>query len=159
MALGKPSKKTQKTKAEVPSKTKTATVATKARTPEPMLQAEAKDSLGTVPSKGLRKSSAAVKVDSALQENGITHSATNVPKTMAATAGHSGPDTSTLTVASTPQNGVDGPHAPGHSNGSHHGLTREAIAQRAYFYWAERGYTHGSAEEDWKRAEADLAIK
>jgi len=35
-------------------------------------------------------------------------------------------------------------------------LDREAIARLAYSYWAARGYTGGSAEEDWLRAENDL---
>ena len=32
----------------------------------------------------------------------------------------------------------------------------EEISRRAYFYWAERGFQHGFADEDWTRAEADL---
>ena len=32
----------------------------------------------------------------------------------------------------------------------------EQIATLAYSYWAERGYTPGSPEEDWLRAEAEL---
>ncbi len=31
------------------------------------------------------------------------------------------------------------------------------IAELAYSYFAERGHTHGSAEEDWLRAEKALA--
>lgn len=30
------------------------------------------------------------------------------------------------------------------------------IAQLAYSFWAERGYEHGFAEEDWLRAEREL---
>jgi hypothetical protein len=32
---------------------------------------------------------------------------------------------------------------------------REAIAKIAYGYWEARGYTGGSADEDWVRAEAE----
>ena len=32
----------------------------------------------------------------------------------------------------------------------------EEIASLAYAYWVERGYTSGSPEEDWLRAEAEL---
>lgn len=31
------------------------------------------------------------------------------------------------------------------------------VAELAYSYWAERGYTHGAAEEDWLRAERALS--
>lgn len=30
------------------------------------------------------------------------------------------------------------------------------IAERAYYYWAERGFSDGSPEEDWLRAEEAL---
>src|SRR5438876_292012 len=36
------------------------------------------------------------------------------------------------------------------------GIDRDAIARLAYSYWAARGYTGGSAEEDWLRAEQEL---
>lgn len=35
--------------------------------------------------------------------------------------------------------------------------TFEAIAHLAYSYWEARGYQDGSPEEDWLRAEAELA--
>jgi DUF2934 family protein len=35
----------------------------------------------------------------------------------------------------------------------------EEIATLAYSYWIARGYTHGSPEEDWLRAERELRIK
>ncbi len=38
-------------------------------------------------------------------------------------------------------------------------VTQEAIAQLAHSYWIARGYTQGSAEEDWLRAERELAAK
>jgi hypothetical protein len=34
--------------------------------------------------------------------------------------------------------------------------TREEIAELAYQLWIERGSPHGSQEEDWHRAEAQL---
>jgi hypothetical protein len=33
----------------------------------------------------------------------------------------------------------------------------EEIAKLAYSYWVERGYAHGGAQEDWLRAERELA--
>ena len=36
-------------------------------------------------------------------------------------------------------------------------VPREETALRAYSYWEQRGYTGGSAEEDWLRAERELA--
>lgn len=35
-------------------------------------------------------------------------------------------------------------------------VSREEIAKLAHSYWAARGYTHGSAEADWLRAEQEL---
>jgi uncharacterized protein involved in copper resistance len=35
-------------------------------------------------------------------------------------------------------------------------IEREAIARLAYSYWEARGFTGGSAEEDWLRAEQEL---
>lgn len=32
----------------------------------------------------------------------------------------------------------------------------QEIAERAYYYWAERGFNDGSPEEDWLRAEKAL---
>jgi len=34
--------------------------------------------------------------------------------------------------------------------------TREQIAQLAHRFWAERGWRHGLAEQDWLRAEQEL---
>ncbi len=34
--------------------------------------------------------------------------------------------------------------------------TREEIAKLAFSYWIARGYAHGSAEQDWLRAEQEL---
>jgi hypothetical protein len=34
--------------------------------------------------------------------------------------------------------------------------TSEQIAALAYSYWVERGYTDGSPQQDWLRAEAEL---
>lgn len=35
-------------------------------------------------------------------------------------------------------------------------IDREAVARLAYSYWAARGFTGGSSEEDWLRAEQEL---
>jgi Protein of unknown function (DUF2934) len=35
----------------------------------------------------------------------------------------------------------------------------EQIARLAYSYWEARGRTHGSALEDWLRAERDLMLR
>jgi Protein of unknown function (DUF2934) len=40
------------------------------------------------------------------------------------------------------------------------GLTsQEEIARLAYSYWESRGFTHGLADEDWIRAEAELLAR
>lgn len=36
------------------------------------------------------------------------------------------------------------------------GPSPEEIAHLAHKYWAERGYQHGAAEQDWLRAEREL---
>ena len=38
-------------------------------------------------------------------------------------------------------------------------ITPATIAQLAYSYWVERGFQGGSAEEDWFRAEQELATR
>ena len=35
-------------------------------------------------------------------------------------------------------------------------ITHQQIAELAHSYWISRGYVHGSAEEDWLRAEREL---
>jgi Protein of unknown function (DUF2934) len=38
-------------------------------------------------------------------------------------------------------------------------IDREAVAMLAYSYWEARGYEAGSPEEDWLRAEQELASR
>lgn len=40
-----------------------------------------------------------------------------------------------------------------------HEIKYEDIAKLAHSYWIARGYTHGSPEEDWLRAERELKTK
>lgn len=35
-------------------------------------------------------------------------------------------------------------------------VTHSAISDRAYYFWAERGFQGGSPDEDWARAEREL---
>jgi hypothetical protein len=37
--------------------------------------------------------------------------------------------------------------------------SHEEIARLAYFYWEARGRQHGSADEDWFRAERELSAR
>jgi hypothetical protein len=46
--------------------------------------------------------------------------------------------------------------APSRSQNS---VSHEEIAKRAYFFWEERGYTHGDQVEDWLRAESELTAR
>jgi hypothetical protein len=39
------------------------------------------------------------------------------------------------------------------------GPSPEEIARLAHKYWAERGFQHGAAEQDWLRAERELIGK
>ena len=38
-------------------------------------------------------------------------------------------------------------------------ISPEEIARLAYSYWESRGFTHGLADEDWIRAEAELLAR
>jgi len=38
-------------------------------------------------------------------------------------------------------------------------ISPEEIAHLAYSYWEARGFSHGLADEDWIRAEAELLAK
>lgn len=167
MAFGKTSKKTQKTKAEVPSKTKTAVGAKRTRTPKPIVESKDKDTADLAVTKSGRKSPAVVDLGSISQDTDTTPVSSDAPMAMSAAVGSSG-TASLISSASAVNHSVESSVAADHAgdyssiahvNESSNGATREAIAERAYFYWAERGYTHGFAEEDWKRAEAELTTK
>ena len=47
--------------------------------------------------------------------------------------------------------------APENSMGPQY--SHEDVAKLAYSYWIARGHSHGAADEDWLRAEAELAGK
>lgn len=38
-------------------------------------------------------------------------------------------------------------------------ISQDEIARLAYSYWESRGFTHGLADEDWIRAEAELLAR
>ena len=76
----------------------------------------------------------------------------NTPKAMAAAAGF---ESASFDAAVIDPVGVV--TAPENSTGPQH--SREDVAKLAYSYWIARGYSHGAAEEDWLRAEAELAGK
>ena len=46
-----------------------------------------------------------------------------------------------------------------HKSNEHKSISRDSIAHLAYSYWVSRGHSHGSAEEDWLRAERHLTSK
>ncbi len=75
-------------------------------------------------------------------------------RTMAAAAGVAPVETSLSAVGVTPHAG-DPVFEPARTSSQE--PLQEEISRRAYFYWAERGFQHGFAEEDWARAEAELA--
>jgi len=77
---------------------------------------------------------------------------TDAPKVMAAAAGFefapvAAPVIDPVGVVAAPENGAPGQHS------------REDVAKLAYSYWIARGYSHGAADEDWLRAEAELTGK
>ncbi len=174
MALGKPSKKTQKTISEAPSKTKASGSKATTRAAQTTTETPVKDAAAAVTTKSRKKSPAVVNMESTLPDNVAVQPASEPVMTMSASAGATEPAISighSIPQANGQTNGshhdahhVDAHHANGSHqvDASHHSITerktvtREEIAHLAYKYWAERGYTHGSAEEDWKRAEAEL---
>jgi hypothetical protein len=77
---------------------------------------------------------------------------TGTPKVMAAAAGFEAAISDAalidpVGVVAAPENGT-GPQ-----------YSREDVAKLAYSYWIARGYSHGAADEDWLRAEAELTGK
>ncbi|MBV8708887.1 MAG: DUF2934 domain-containing protein [Acidobacteriaceae bacterium] len=76
----------------------------------------------------------------------------DTPKVMAAAAGH---ESAFFEAAVIDPVGVVSPL----ENRSPRQNSREDVAELAYSYWIARGYSHGHAEEDWLRAEAELAGK
>jgi hypothetical protein len=61
----------------------------------------------------------------------------------------------TAAVAAEPSASI--PPAPdAATNPVHSVVTSDEIAKLAYSYWEARGYTGGSSEEDWLRAEQEL---
>lgn len=60
--------------------------------------------------------------------------------------------------ASRTKRAVDGKVSTASENGVKQELVvdREAIARLAYSYWEGRGFTGGSPEEDWLRAEREI---
>ena len=174
MALDKSSKKSQKPVSE--PKTKAAVTGTKAKASQFSSVASTGNVGEAAPLKTRKKSSAVVNVASALQKDVVTTTDSISPKTMAAAVGSSAFDANSLSATATAtaiaatsvpatllesvpaETGttVSAGHSAAPSNGTVHGASPEAIAQLAYFYWAERGYAHGNADEDWARAEAEL---
>jgi hypothetical protein len=77
---------------------------------------------------------------------------TDAPKTMAAAAGFESASFGAAVidpvgVIAAPENGMPSQHS------------HEDVAKLAYSYWIARGHSHGAADEDWLRAEAELAGK
>jgi hypothetical protein len=82
------------------------------------------------------------------------------PKVMAAAAGagvtNGGIVDSVGVMAASPV--ADAPVTTRSSNGKPV-VSPEEVAHLAYSYWAARGFTHGMADEDWIRAEAELLAR
>lgn len=121
------------------------------KTRSPRSSQAPKDSLEASSGKVHRKS----PVRSSRRSNGTDSGS---PKTMAAAAGTGGTngaivDSVGVMVASpgTETSSVVTPLVE-----SKTAVSREEIAHLAYSYWAARGFTHGLADEDWIRAEAEL---
>ena len=109
----------------------------------------------TAPAKNHRKAAVGAASIPASEGSLIANTLPEVPEapkamTAAAGAGSTISEAAVIDpvgVVAVPENGA----GPQHS--------REDVAKLAYSYWIARGYSHGYAEEDWLRAEAELAGK
>jgi hypothetical protein len=160
MALGKPSKKT--TKAASESKAKPVSTSARSKGAQAGSDANGGVAEGTVV-KSRKKSAAVVNVDSDVNvlDNTTTGQALSADaeplsgKTMAAAASSS----VSLDTPPVSGNAVSVGHSAAPTNDHQTAPSREAVAELAYQYWAERGYAHGFADEDWARAEAELSSR
>jgi hypothetical protein len=89
--------------------------------------------------------------ESSLVANTLPES-TETPKAMSAAAGFESASSDAaiidpVGVATAPENGTRAHYS------------QEDVAKLAYSYWIARGHSHGAADEDWLRAEAELAGK
>jgi hypothetical protein len=75
----------------------------------------------------------------------------DAPKTMAAAAGAGASAHAVVIDPVGVVTAAENDALPEHS--------REDVAKLAYSYWVARGYSHGYADEDWLRAEIELAGK
>ncbi len=155
MAFGKTTKKKQNVTGKVPpSETTLPVTASKAKAKQTGKSAAVKESAGE---------SAPLKVARTVKMTSVAASSHNPAgdqsiiaptKTMAAAVGaHSGETVPAVSPASHNAGMAVTPH---NVAGTSVRPSQEEISRRAYFYWAERGFQHGFAEEDWARAEADL---
>lgn len=149
MALGKPSKKTTKTASEPKAKPVSSGARSKVTQAVSGLNGDVAEATAV---KTRKKSAAVVNIDSNLADVVTMTPEAPAEKTLAAAAG------SSLVIDTPPisENAVSVAHSAAPVNGVAHTASPEAIAELAYSYWAERGYAHGFAEEDWARAEAAL---
>lgn len=158
MALGKPSKKTQKATGEVAPKAKSAKGVSRSRASQPAGDKLAVEATGMVSKTRRKVTAVASPVTAVAMENAVNDvvmpATEEAPKAMAASAAQSSSSVPAHETAIASEAAMTNGHA--HSHRTSHAITTEAIAQRAYQYWVERGYAHGFAEEDWRRAESEL---
>lgn len=147
MQSSKPSKKSVKKKEERASETAPVSESPKTRSRSskaPQEKAEATSAMVH------RKSPAASTVRVEANDPGPA-------KAMAAAAGagaaNGGIVDSVGVVAASPIQEVSLPTLATQSKAA---VSREEIARLAYSYWESRGFSHGLADEDWIRAEAEL---
>jgi Protein of unknown function (DUF2934) len=112
-------------------------------------------SIEAAPAKNHRKTAvgaAAIPAsESSLVANTLPENS-DAPKVMSAAAGF---ESASFDAAIIDPVGVVA--APENSKGPQY--SQEDVAKLAYSYWIARGHSHGAAEEDWLRAEAELAGK
>ena len=151
------SKKTTKNTTEAIVNEKNATAAEMTAKPRASRSSRSKKEVpAEAPSaKNHRKSAVGVAAIPASESSLVAKSLpenTDTPKVMAAAAGFESVSSDAAVI-----DPVGVVVAPENSTGPQH--TREDVAKLAYSYWIARGYSHGYAEEDWLRAEAELAGK
>ncbi len=79
------------------------------------------------------------------------------PRAMAAASGASFNSDAVGTVGNmTEPLSIGAVNAPATERQGRAGVTPEDVAELAHSYWVNRGYQHGSHDEDWLRAEKEL---
>jgi Protein of unknown function (DUF2934) len=112
-------------------------------------------SIEATPAKNHRKTAIGAAAIPASESSLVANTLPEIPDAPKAMAAAAGSDSASVDTAIIDPVGVVA--APETSTGPQY--SHEDVAKLAYSYWIARGHSHGAADEDWLRAEAELAGK